>query len=340
MNEHQPEIGVVIIGINVASYIADCIRSVHLADYPQERISVIYVDGGSMDDSIGIAKSFDQVTVVELDDPHPTPGRGRNAGWKALSTPYIQFMDADTIVHPDWFKRSIDRIEGQCVAVCGHRRERYPQKNIFHVLTEMEWHYEMGPCRYFGGEVLLKRTVLEETGGFDENLVAGEDPELSYRIRQNGWEIQRLDLPMTRHDINMRHLRQYIKRAYRSGYAYAEIGLRFMRNTEKMWLKELIRVTAKAMLPILLISGGVMVGWAGTGLFLGLIVLFRPMFSLPRLKRTYGQTWTHTLTYAVHSACVVFPQFFGVLRYLSGKALGRPLKNKGRAAVTETRTPA
>jgi len=338
MNEHQPEIDVVIIGINVSSYIADCIRSVRLADYPQERITVVYVDGGSMDDSIGIAKSFDHVTVVELDDPHPTPGRGRNAGWKALFAPFIQFMDADTILHPDWFKRSIGRIEGKCVAVCGHRRERYPRKNIFHLLTEMEWHYEVGPCRYFGGEVLLKREVLEETGGFDENLVAGEDPELSYRIRQNGWEIQRLDLPMTRHDINMRHFRQYLKRAYRSGYAYAEIGLRFIRNTEKMWLKELIRVTAKALVPILLIFGGLLAGWAGTGLLLGMIVLFRPMFSLPRLKRTYGQTWTHTLIYAVHSAGVVFPQFFGVLRYLSGKALGRPLQNKGRAAVTKTGT--
>ena len=114
----------------------------------------------------------------------------------------------------------------------------------------MEWHYETGPCRYFGGEVLVRRSVLETTGGFDEDLVAGEDPELSYRIRRNGWQILRIDAPMSIHDINMTNFRQYLKRAYRSGYAYVEIALRFIRKPEKLWLKESIRILVKALLPI------------------------------------------------------------------------------------------
>jgi len=324
-----PEIGVVIIGVNVERYLGDCIRSVHLADYPRELLKIVYVDGGSQDASVRVAREFEGVEVIELKDHHPTPGRGRNAGWKALSTPLIQFMDADTVLHPDWFQRACAVLDDSNTAVCGHRREKYPAKNVYHRFTEMEWHYETGPCRYFGGEVLLRRSVLAATGGFDENLVAGEDPELSYRIRQNGWQILRIDAPMSTHDINMTAFRQYWKRAYRSGYAYAEIALRFIRNPEKMWLKESIRITVKALLPVCLVVAGILTGNTWWGILLGLLILIRPLFNLRRMKHGFQQPWGTVLLYAGHTALVVYPQFGGMMRYFWGRATGRPLQNKG-----------
>ncbi|MEE8540816.1 MAG: glycosyltransferase family 2 protein, partial [Desulfobacterales bacterium] len=163
MPENLPPIGVVIIGVNVKQYLADCIRSVRSADYPQDRIEIVYVDGGSRDESPQLAKAHSGVRVIELKDRHPTPGRGRNAGWQMLATPLIQFLDADTILNPLWFKKALSRLDEDIVAVCGHRREKFPHKNFLHVLTEMEWHYELGPCRYFGGDVLVKREALEKT---------------------------------------------------------------------------------------------------------------------------------------------------------------------------------
>jgi len=324
----QPKIGVVIIGINVEKYLADCINSVLSADYPQELIEIVYVDGGSRDDSPQIAKSFGGVKVIELKDRHPTPGRGRNAGWKAISTPLIQFLDADTILHPDWFKSALPEFSDRRVAVCGLRREKFPARNRYHILTEMEWYYEIGPCRYFGGDVLIRRKALEKTGGFDDQLVAGEDPELSYRIREQGWQIVRIDVPMTRHDINMSTFRQYLKRAYRSGYAYAEIGLRFIKNNEKMWLRELIRITYKALIPIALVLAGFIIGKVWLGILLGLLILGRPLFRAHRLRQHFQQSWENTLLYAGHSALVVYPQFWGILRYFWGRSFGRPLRNK------------
>ena len=324
-----PEIGVVIIGVNVERYLADCIRSVHAADYPRELLKIVYVDGGSRDASVRIARGVEGVEVIELNDRHPTPGRGRNAGWKTLAAPLIQFMDADTVLDPDWFQRACAVLDDSKPAVCGHRRERYPQKNVYHRFTEMEWHYETGPCRYFGGEVLVRRSVLETTGGFDEDLVAGEDPELSYRIRRNGWQILRIDAPMSIHDINMTTFRQYLRRAFRSGYAYAEIALRFIRNPEKLWLKESIRIVGKALLPICLVVAGILTGNTGWGILLGLLILFRPLFNLGRLKQGSQQPWGTVLLYAGHTALVVYPQFWGMMRYFWGRATGRPLQNKG-----------
>lgn len=329
MNQPLPTIGVVIIGLNVEKSLADCIKSIQAANYPRELLEILYVDGGSMDNSPQIAKTFDGVNVLKLNDRHPTPGRGRNRGWQSLDTPLIQFMDADTILDPLWLEKALPELKDNTAAVCGNRREKFPDKNLFHVLTDMEWHYEVGPCRYFGGEVLIKREVLEKTGGFDENLVAGEDPELSYRIRQEGWQILRIDVTMATHDINMTRLRQYLKRAYRSGYAYAEIALRFMQNQEKLWLRELTRIVAKTLLPVGFVVLGVLTGKTLLGFLLGLLVFVKPFFGLGRLKRSYRQTWNMCILYAGHSALVVYPQFCGSMRYFWGILIRKPLKNKG-----------
>jgi glycosyltransferase involved in cell wall biosynthesis len=48
MQASLPEIGVVIIGVNVERYLADCIRSVQSANYPGELLKFVYVDGGSL----------------------------------------------------------------------------------------------------------------------------------------------------------------------------------------------------------------------------------------------------------------------------------------------------
>lgn len=332
MNPTLPAIGVVVIGVNVQKYLADCIRSVRAADYPQELITVTYVDGGSMDGSKEIADQIPGITVIALNDVHPTPGRGRNAGWRATQTPLIQFLDADTTVDPRWFRRAVVAMKEHVVAVCGHRQEKYPHKNIFHRITQMEWGYELGPCRYFGGDVLIRRSVLEATGGFDEKLVAGEDPELSYRIRYQGGLIIRIDADMTTHDINMNTWRQYWRRAFRSGYAYAEIGLRFARYKEKLWFREFIRISASALLPPLVIIIGSAMGQMLVSVLIAALIIARPFMRLHHIKSGFQITQTDGYLYAGHAALVVYPQFCGVVRYLMGRLRHQPLRNKGRIA--------
>lgn len=326
-----PKIGVVIIGVNVEKYLADCIRSVQSCDYPQLKLDIVYVDGGSTDKSVEIALSFDSVRVLNLKDKYPTPGKGRNKGWQSfpLPTAWIQFLDADTTLHPKWLNSAVSRIGGNTVAVCGHRRERFPDKNLFHIIGNMEWTYELGSCRYFGGDVLVKHEVLQRTGGFDETLVGGEDPELSYRIRQLGFEIQRMDLPMTLHDLNMTGVKQYFRRAFRSGYAYAEVALRYIGEKEKLWARELSRVVLKALAPVILTAAGWMADMPLLGFFLALLFLARPFLWIGKIKERFQQNTLYSLIYAGHSSLVVYPQFCGVARYIWGFFTHRPLRNKG-----------
>jgi hypothetical protein len=86
----------------------------------------------------------------------------------------------------------------------------------------MEWNTPIGEARSCGGDSLMRREALNAVGGFDGSLIAGEEPELCFRLRQNGWRIWRLDRNMTIHDAAMTRFGQWWRRMVRSGWAYAE----------------------------------------------------------------------------------------------------------------------
>jgi cellulose synthase/poly-beta-1,6-N-acetylglucosamine synthase-like glycosyltransferase len=330
-----PRIGVVIIGVNAERYLADCIESVRAADYPQDRLEIVYSDGGSTDATLEIARAHG-ARIVPPDEERPTPSGGRNSGWRALDTTHVLFLDCDTMLDPAFLKLALPALRGPVAAVCGQRYERYPYRNVYHLIMSMEWRAETGYCRYFGGDVLILRDALEKTNGYDVSVLVGEDPELSYRVRKCGFQVVRLDTRVTTHDINMSSFRQYWKRAVRTGYSYVEVCLRHIKDPEKMWLREVVRIVYKALLPIVLILAGAASGHLIIGLILGLLVLARPLFSFARLQREYRENTRNTLIYVLHSAFVVYPQFIGMLRYFWGRVAGKPLRNKPRRQALQS----
>ena len=77
----------------------------------------------------------------------------------------------------------------------------------------------------------MRASALEEAGGFDASLIAGEEPELCRRLA-GAWLSHRAHRRShDGHDLNMTRFRQYWLRAVRAGHAYAEISSRF-RDTE------------------------------------------------------------------------------------------------------------
>ncbi len=332
-----PAISVVIIGINVEQYIGDCISSVLHADYPQENLEIIYVDGGSNDRSIEIAKKFRSIRTIELMDPHPTPGKGRNAGIAQASHAIVQFLDADTVLHPGWLRTALPYLDGAVAAVAGRIQEKYPGKNIYHTIGNMEWGisagkqghlFTEGPSRTFGGIVLARKDAILSAGGYDESLVAGEDPDLSYRVRRQGQTIYRITADMVVHDLNMNSFRHYCRRAYRSGHAYAEIGLRYRKEKEKFFLRQLLRICLGATVPFALICSGVLLKRSCFAVLIAAALACRPFrkindFAAPPLGIRVA------FLYCAHLSFVVYPQFFGVLRYLATCITGRALQNKG-----------
>lgn len=337
---HFPDIDCVIIGVNCQQTLGRCLASVQASDYPADKLHIIYVDGGSTDQSLKIAGEFAGISVISLNPEYPTPGLGRNRGWKKGTSPFIQFLDSDTILAAGWLKTGIAAMADATVgAVQGLRREMHPERSIFNWIGELEWNGPAGEADSFGGDVMIRRRVLEMVGGYDEILVGGEDPELSQRTKSQGWRILRLETPMTHHDLAMTTIKQYLRRAFRSGYAFAAVRDRIASEGNPFWQFDLRKIVIKgggflvlALIGLLtLIVGQSLPAAIGALLSLaaGAALLCLPrLFKIEKFMHDYNLTREQARRYAWHFSLVVLPQLFGAIRYYWGKWLHKPLRNR------------
>jgi protein involved in polysaccharide export with SLBB domain/GT2 family glycosyltransferase len=338
----NPAIDCVIIGVNASATLEKCLASVLRSAY-DGNVNVFYVDGGSVDDSVERARAVGDVQVIELDTEFPTPGLGRNQGWRKGTAPYVQFLDSDTVLDKHWFSTALQAMFAtNAGAVRGRRKESHPENSVYNWIADLEWNASPGPCNMFGGDVLIRREALEATGGYDETLVAGEDPELSQRVQLKGYEIVQLDAPMTLHDLGMTTMAQYLKRAYRTGYGFAAVGMRAER-LEGFWQTELKRILVRGGGAMTLAAVGCL-GLLNPGFFaawpLALLLLLRPrLLRVPYFQDSKGLNRRDAQRYAWHCSLVVVPEFFGMLRYAVGKLFGRPLRNRRRNLGTRRSVP-
>jgi glycosyltransferase involved in cell wall biosynthesis len=217
-------IGVVIIGRNEGERLRRCLLSCSVVGARR-----VYVDSGSTDGSVELATALG-ARVVQLDMSRPfTAARARNAGLSELQracsdVALVQFIDGDCELMPDWLDAAAAFLlqREDIVAVTGRLRERFPQKSVFNQMCDIEWNTALGEARSFGGIVLIRVATIMAAGGFREDLIAGEEPELCVRLRSRGARLWRLDRDMAWHDANILRLSQWWRRTFRSGHAFAE----------------------------------------------------------------------------------------------------------------------
>src|SRR5439155_22222698 len=90
-------------------------------------------------------------------------------------------------------------------AVGGRLRERFPDRSVYNWLCDKEWDRPTGEIRAFAGNVMVRAAALKAVGGYREDLIAGEEEELSVRLRQVNWRLWRLAEEMALHDAAMLH---------------------------------------------------------------------------------------------------------------------------------------
>ncbi|KJV06252.1 glycosyl transferase [Methylocucumis oryzae] len=247
--------GAVVIGRNEGERLQICLRSLIT-----KLDKVVYVDSGSTDTSVDFAKGLG-LHVIELDLSTPfTAARARNEGFKFITTQYpkllfVQFIDGDCELVSSWLNIATHFLyeHPNYAVVCGRRQERYPERSIYNQLCDMEWDTLIGDADACGGDALIRVSSFSDAGGYNNLLIAGEEPELCFRLRQLGWKIYRLDQNMTLHDAAMNHFRQWWMRSVRSGHAFAE-SMSIYGDKEKYLFKETRSIFFWAgLLPILII---------------------------------------------------------------------------------------
>jgi glycosyltransferase involved in cell wall biosynthesis len=234
------DVALIVIGRNEGVRLRRCLGSV-----TSQLNVVVYVDSGSTDGSTEWAA--DQgAQVVDLDLSMPfTAARARNAGAArvfelASSVKYLQFIDGDCELAPEWLEQAKTYLELNpgVVAVCGRLRERYPDRSIYNQMCDIEWDTPVGPARHFGGIVMIRAIAFREAGGFRDDLIAGEEPELAIRLRNAGGLVCRIGFEMALHDADITRFSQWWRRSVRAGYAYALGASIHGAPPERHWVRE------------------------------------------------------------------------------------------------------
>jgi glycosyltransferase involved in cell wall biosynthesis len=285
----------------------------------------VYVDSGSTDGSSQWARGHG-AKVIELDMSIPfTAARARNAGFQRLKEiapglRFVQFIDGDCELEAKWLESAEKFLASQknAAAVCGRRRERHPESSIYNWLCDREWDRPAGEVQACGGDAMMRIDALERVHGFRDDLIAGEEPELCFRLRAAGWQIFRLDSPMTVHDAAITRFRQWWLRSQRSGYAFAQGAHIHGASTERYRVWETRRaVIWGTVLPLVCLLVGLAFspwGWIAWGIY--------PLQLLRQAVRNQG-TLGERLLQALFQILARFAEAWGVIRFRYDRLVGR-----------------
>jgi cellulose synthase/poly-beta-1,6-N-acetylglucosamine synthase-like glycosyltransferase len=280
---------------------------------------------------VELAKSLGVRTIV-LDGP-TTAARGRNAGWTQTEAPFTLFLDGDTLLHPDFVAKALPHFDdAQIAGVYGNRRESGTADSIYNAIFDLDWNAQPGWSLFFGGDTLVRREALASVGGYNNLLIAGEEPDLCRRMRGLGNRILHIDEPMTMHDLAMYKFSQYWRRSIRTGYAYAEISTIYAHTSDPLWKAESRSNIIRGVFWLY----GPIFGVVLTVLFGSLLPLTMFLLAaLALLGRTAAKARTKTsstkllVAYSLHSHLQQIPILFGQWRYQKQRRRG------GNSAIIE-----
>jgi glycosyltransferase involved in cell wall biosynthesis len=197
-DEQMMKLSFVIPAWNEEKYIGQCLSSLTSEVARSGRnIEIIVVNNASEDRTRQIALEFPDVTVV--DEPRKGLPQARQAGFLASSGDLIANIDADCLLPPGWIEKVYRQftLDDGLVALSGPYK--YYDLSIltnisvraYYLLTfgfHLVIHHILGKGAVVqGGNFVLRRTALEEIGGFNTDIkFYGEDTDIARRIQKIG----------------------------------------------------------------------------------------------------------------------------------------------------------
>lgn len=320
-------IGVVVIGRNEGERLAACLDS-----FAGMAAPLVYVDSGSSDGSAAMARAKG-VLVHELDPARPfSAARARNEGLAQLlavhpALEFVQFIDGDCYLLAGWLDAALATLRDheRCAAVAGHLIERRPDASVYNRLCQLEWSSstigDITDAGGLGGISVMRISAFEQAGRFNPDVIAGEEPELSMRLRKAGWRVLKIDQAMATHDANILSFGQWWQRNVRAGHAIGHRSHLSASNGSKDCIRERNSTLLWGVaLPLLIVAALIPTHGASLLLLGGYGVL---AWRVWRHRRRHGDSAADAWLYARYLILSKFANGLGLLRFYSNLLTGR-----------------
>jgi hypothetical protein len=187
-----PLVSVIIPCRNGAAWLAEAIESCLRQSWRNREILV--VDNGSSDASMAVARRYQGPSLTVLECLRPGASAARNAGLERARGDFIQFLDADDVLHPDKISMQLERLAaGPAMAIAAGAWARFrhqPDEAAF--VVEPVW-CDLTPEQFLisswlgGGMMpnfawLAPRAVIDRAGRWNERLSLNDDGDFFCRV--------------------------------------------------------------------------------------------------------------------------------------------------------------
>lgn len=218
----MPTLSIIIVNYNAKGYLRECLGSLY-SERQGPPFETIVVDNCSRDGSLGmVATEFPQVRLLAQTE-NLGFARGNNVGIAAAAGEYLLLLNSDTrilgdalsrltvyldahpdvavaaprLVYPDLTDQNVARaFPTPMNALFGRKTlltRLFPNNRYSRSYLLSREHASLEPFEVdwvSGACLLVKRSVLDETGPFDDSFfMYWEDLELCYRIKLRGWKV-------------------------------------------------------------------------------------------------------------------------------------------------------
>ena len=176
-----------------------CLRSLGELDYPYDKLEIIVVDDASTDQTPDVVSHY-PVHLIRLKQ-HKQASYCRNLAAQNAGGDILAFIDSDCLAGSAWLRELVPAFKDVQLGALGgvvdsyfdeNGLDRYEKvKSSLNVSNWFKRSHKNDPFFYLPAcNLLARRHLFLELGGFKEELVVGEDVDLCWRIRKNGYQIE------------------------------------------------------------------------------------------------------------------------------------------------------
>lgn len=226
--ETPPKVSLIITTFNNEQTIDECLRSVFELNYPKDLLEVIVVDGGSKDSTAKIAGKYPAKVIVK---PSNAPA-AYNYAIKIANGDFVAIIDADVKVEKDWLNKLTKHLKDPQVAGVGGGIETWNHQKMLPRCVGYDIKYRYSRLlknnsirRLATMNLLLRRSVLEDVGGFDESLPTQYDTDVGNKITNKGYRLV-FEPHVKCYHFNRPTWREYFRQQLRYGMNTLRLYLR------------------------------------------------------------------------------------------------------------------
>lgn len=293
-------ISIIVAARDRSETIEKCLNSLRNINYPKDGYEIIVVNDGSTDGTAEKLKYYKDIKVIETKGVGP--GQARNIASEQAAGDFVAFTDADCIVDREWLHHLLSGFQTSKVAGVGGNQESPDDEtplgrsvmSFFKLSGFLGGYVKSSRMQQISSvehnpacNVMYRKGIFLDVGGFQHGLWPGEDVDLDHRLRTRGYFVNYSPQARVYH-YQPKDVRKFVSKIY----SYGKWSGGYLTRKYGMFRKMSFVPVACVLILVIWISLFLQHYWLGIafivlGLLVGFLLIFQKQGDLRESSRVF-----------------------------------------------------